>query len=176
MLSAIYTKQSLPPCFRGTSIKSGSQASLSSGLRTGAGTCTESSPSQPHSNAGFLPDKQGHSRIKVDSRVKDARMAAAGWSSLVARRAHNPKVVGSNPAPATRFMHKASTVKTAGAFCCAVHFSCRHAVHFSKLQLSCSTRGMSPICYVPSTRNAPRRRLEIYPQHRSASANTSLNA
>ncbi len=26
----------------------------------------------------------------------------AGWSSTVARRAHNPKVVGSNPAPATR--------------------------------------------------------------------------
>ncbi|VXC99214.1 hypothetical protein YERSI8AC_260127 [Enterobacterales bacterium 8AC] len=25
----------------------------------------------------------------------------AGWSSLVARRAHNPKVVGSNPASAT---------------------------------------------------------------------------
>ncbi len=28
----------------------------------------------------------------------------AGWSSLVARRAHNPKVVGSNPAPATRIL------------------------------------------------------------------------
>ena len=28
---------------------------------------------------------------------------AAGWSSLEARRAHNPKVVGSNPAPATLF-------------------------------------------------------------------------
>ena len=27
---------------------------------------------------------------------------SAGWSSLEARRAHNPKVVGSNPAPATR--------------------------------------------------------------------------
>ena len=27
----------------------------------------------------------------------------AGWSSPVARRAHNPKVVGSNPAPATNF-------------------------------------------------------------------------
>ena len=25
----------------------------------------------------------------------------AGWSSLEARRAHNPKVVGSNPTPAT---------------------------------------------------------------------------
>ncbi len=24
----------------------------------------------------------------------------AGWSSLVARRAHNPKVIGSNPIPA----------------------------------------------------------------------------
>ena len=28
--------------------------------------------------------------------------SAAGWSSLVARRAHNPKAAGSNPAPATR--------------------------------------------------------------------------
>jgi hypothetical protein len=28
-------------------------------------------------------------------------ISGAGWSSLVARRAHNPKVVGSNPAPAT---------------------------------------------------------------------------
>ncbi len=27
----------------------------------------------------------------------------AGWSSLAARRAHNPKVAGSNPAPATNF-------------------------------------------------------------------------
>ena len=26
----------------------------------------------------------------------------AGWSSLEARRAHNPKVIGSNPIPATR--------------------------------------------------------------------------
>ena len=28
-------------------------------------------------------------------------MFIAGWSSLAARRAHNPKVVGSNPTPAT---------------------------------------------------------------------------
>ena len=32
----------------------------------------------------------------------------AGWSSLVARRAHNPKVDGSNPSPATnKFKHLA---------------------------------------------------------------------
>jgi spore coat polysaccharide biosynthesis protein SpsF (cytidylyltransferase family) len=30
----------------------------------------------------------------------DAR-SDAGWSSLAARRAHNPKVTGSNPVPAT---------------------------------------------------------------------------
>ena len=29
-------------------------------------------------------------------------LSVAGWSSLAARRAHNPKVVGSNPAPATK--------------------------------------------------------------------------
>jgi len=31
-----------------------------------------------------------------------ARVHVAGWSSSVARRAHNPKVAGSNPAPATK--------------------------------------------------------------------------
>ncbi len=36
----------------------------------------------------------------------------AGWSSLVARRAHNPKVVGSNPAPATKFFIKISNTKS----------------------------------------------------------------
>ena len=36
--------------------------------------------------------------------TKTTRITAdfdAGWSSLAARRAHNPKVVGSNPTPAT---------------------------------------------------------------------------
>jgi hypothetical protein len=35
--------------------------------------------------------------------VSIQKVSSAGWSSLVARRAHNPKVVGSNPAPATIF-------------------------------------------------------------------------
>ena len=33
------------------------------------------------------------------------RRVDAGWSSLAARRAHNPKVVGSNPTPATIFWY-----------------------------------------------------------------------
>lgn len=32
------------------------------------------------------------------------KFSDAGWSSLVARRAYNPKVVGSNPTPATTFL------------------------------------------------------------------------
>ena len=33
--------------------------------------------------------------------VSSMPFSDAGWSSLAARRAHNPKVVGSNPTPAT---------------------------------------------------------------------------
>ena len=35
------------------------------------------------------------------NQVPEEENNIAGWSSLEARRAHNPKVVGSNPAPAT---------------------------------------------------------------------------
>ena len=38
------------------------------------------------------------------------RQVDAGWSSLAARRAHNPKVVGSNPAPATK-IYRASFLR-----------------------------------------------------------------
>ena len=38
-----------------------------------------------------------HARVRIPH---SPFLIIAGWSSLVARRAHNPKVVGSNPAPA----------------------------------------------------------------------------
>jgi ribosome maturation factor RimP len=41
--------------------------------------------------------------LKSDTVHCIIRNLIAGWSSLAARRAHNPKVVGSNPAPATSF-------------------------------------------------------------------------
>ena len=34
--------------------------------------------------------------------ISERQFHIAGWSSLEARRAHNPKVVGSNPTPATQ--------------------------------------------------------------------------
>jgi hypothetical protein len=62
----------------------------------------------------------------------------AGWSSLVARRAHNPKVVGSNPAPATKTNTRTYIVLGVGpflslgyfwatdcdTFCCLIMTSC----------------------------------------------------
>ena len=41
----------------------------------------------------------------TEQHEKSCTVSDAGWSSLVARRAHNPKVVGSNPAPATNFTY-----------------------------------------------------------------------
>ncbi len=44
-------------------------------------------------------------RCKIWTRgVSFVSYSDAGWSSSVARRAHNPKVAGSNPAPATNVM------------------------------------------------------------------------
>ena len=54
-----------------------------------------------------LPYKQGVAGSSPASstifiNLKTYFYIVAGWSSLVARRAHNPKVAGSNPAPATK--------------------------------------------------------------------------
>jgi hypothetical protein len=59
-----------------------------------------------------LPYKQGvGGSIPSSSTMKQniyrkmlCLLIVAGWSSLVARRAHNPKVAGSNPAPATKYI------------------------------------------------------------------------
>src|SRR2546428_10713330 len=58
----------------------------------------------------------------------------AGWSSLVARQAHNLKVAGSNPAPATNFLVSTrgkpltafAFVLTATSLMCERKNSCRH--------------------------------------------------
>jgi hypothetical protein len=39
--------------------------------------------------------------VRLQKNGKSRSIYDAGWSSLVARRAHNPEVVGSNPTPAT---------------------------------------------------------------------------
>ena len=59
-----------------------------------------------------LPYKQGVGGSIPSSSTIDKKLVLsyhlfliiAGWSSQVARRAHNPKVAGSNPAPATKMV------------------------------------------------------------------------
>ena len=41
--------------------------------------------------------------FKMLNKIKNIH-TNAGWSSLVARQAHNLKVVGSNPTPATNYL------------------------------------------------------------------------
>ena len=54
------------------------------------------------------------------TKLRKKRNPVAGWSSPVARQAHNLKVVGSNPTPATKKANKYNALRPAsrGAFCC----------------------------------------------------------
>ena len=58
-------------------------------------------------NLGFANARR---RVIMNTAV-DQQLHSAGWSSLVARRAHNPKVVGSNPAPATNLTGRLDNLK-----------------------------------------------------------------
>src|SRR5690606_5695651 len=62
--------------------------------------------------------RRRHTRFSRDwssdvcsSDLLDNSASDAGWSSLAARRAHNPKVAGSNPAPATSFIGPPEALK-----------------------------------------------------------------
>ena len=52
----------------------------------------------------------------VSKRAYHEAHTDAGWSSLVARRAHNPKVVGSNPTPATKTKVLVRAISDRGLF------------------------------------------------------------
>src|SRR5207244_2634180 len=45
-------------------------------------------------------------RVAFAEKINIIALHDAGWSSLVARQAHNLKAAGSNPAPATNFQAK----------------------------------------------------------------------
>ena len=55
----------------------------------------------------------------------------AGWSSLVARRAHNPKVSGSNPDPATKQKSRGYVISVAPFLC----FNLKVSTYFPTLSL-----------------------------------------
>ena len=61
---------------------------------------------QCNSRAGGMVDtrdlKSRGRKVREGSNPSSGTTYIAGWSSLEARRAHNPKVKGSNPFPATK--------------------------------------------------------------------------
>ena len=62
---------------------------------------SEDYPSPAEGNG--LENRQAGKTVQgFESLILLFNIIIAGWSSLVARRAHNPKVVGSNPAPAIK--------------------------------------------------------------------------
>ena len=62
------------------------------------------------SNNGWIPEwpkgtdcKSAGNAFEGSNPSPPIKYHIAGWSSLEARRAHNPKVIGSNPIPATSY-------------------------------------------------------------------------
>jgi small subunit ribosomal protein S20 len=55
-------------------------------------------------------------RLRFDANGRGCYHRTAGWSSLVARWAHNPKVGGSNPPPATNFYKQGNEADMANHF------------------------------------------------------------
>ena len=66
--------------------------------------------------AGVARYWKTHSYVTAFEAARPSFLAAcfafvAGWSSPVARQAHNLKVTGSNPVPATRFLNPAGSTR-----------------------------------------------------------------
>jgi hypothetical protein len=53
---------------------------------------------------------QGNLPLTIPFHTLYETSSDAGWSSLVARWAHNPKVVGSNPTPATTSFNRLAAI------------------------------------------------------------------
>ena len=70
-----------------------------------------------------------------------AYMTPAGWSSPVARQAHNLKVVGSNPTPATKIK---KSLRKAGAF---FDLTCRKNARSYSVLFCAPTQAMNPNSY-----------------------------
>src|SRR5690606_29246280 len=72
-------------------------------------------PEAPSKRWGLLllPDTPCPTPAPGHTPTPAASYPGAGWSSLAARRAHNPKVAGSNPAPATNAPTQTATPRVA---------------------------------------------------------------
>ena len=95
--------------------------------------------------------------------LKNARIksSGAGWSSLAARRAHNPKVIGSNPIPATKHLKGFKAIMSLKPF--FIFCSCRGGVrNFSQFCITMPV-GLKSIALYPLYKNVGSRRTVLIP-------------
>ena len=113
----------------------------------------------------MTPSPDARSPSRAVGKVKNV----AGWSSPVAREAHNLEVTGSNPVPATFFTPAGPSMAPAGCFfartpglqpgspaVCPIHgprlavfmrgLLPRHARSRSTRSISCGGSGFCPLC------------------------------
>src|SRR5690606_6727517 len=100
---------------------------------------------------------RGRNRAAGRSGGRPAQLNTAGWSSLVARRAHNPEVEGSNPSPATNLASEAAP-SASEVVCRAAALGCgyrltngRRLAKLVKLSPG-GGRSRSPVCTGPVRR------------------------
>ena len=88
------------------------------------------------------------------SLLKIRYFIAAGWSSLEARRAHNPKVTGSNPVPATHAQiaqlveQRTENPRVAGSIPALGIFHGALAQSVEHLTFNQVVRGSNPRCFI----------------------------
>ena len=109
--------------------------------------------------------KRGQPRTGVASRMARPAQSGAGWSSSVARQAHNLKVVGSNPTPATK-PKKPATLTRGGLFAAPHPQSRRSSPTHTSGSRTAATRAASrrltnassvAVCGVPGRPGTPGR-------------------
>ena len=113
-----------------------------------------------HLHPLLLPNRIG--------KVAYNRITNAGWSSLEARRAHNPKVIGSNPIPATHAQiaqlveqrtenpRVAGSIPALGIFCKMHKKDGILAQSVEHLTFNQVVRGSNPRCLINKDRIAER--------------------
>ena len=99
---------------------------------------------RPNGRPSLCEDSQGPKR---DRRRLRQYNFDAGWSSPVARQAHNLKVVGSNPTPATNLSKQLQTQRRKALFLCSLQRQPQpnRYWHGQAFGLSCAKRTCYPL-------------------------------
>src|SRR5215472_8851189 len=95
---------------------------------------SDSSRFLPLTKSAYHHEKGLAHALRFDRTFTDLYYRSAGWSSLVARWAHNPKVGGSNPPPATKQVTESNALACPAQGRCCLSWA-QLGIKFSDLRL-----------------------------------------